>query len=491
MIKKLINSKNFLITSFTLVVSMFLSIICLIPNDYWWHFKAGEYMVKTKSIPFTDVFSWYGIENNLYWSSHEWLSEVVYYLVGNAFGFIGITIFIFLCVAGLFMILYKGNENDYKENFGFTLFWVLLGLTTFFYLISPRPHMISFMFLALTICFLYDYRNNENSKKIWGLPIISLLWVNFHGGSSNLIYILPILFIVTGLFEFRISSIVFDKLSKKQIKTLFIVAIVSLLVLAINPHGVSMIIYPYENMNDATMLAFIGEWRSPNLKNILDFCFVLPIIIPVLILIKSKKDILFVDLLLIGAFSYLTLKSIRFAAFMYIASSFIIFRYLDGIDFKSIKYIRDSNFKDFAFYVFKRLYLILIGSLLLFNVLVLFTNPIAENFSRDGLPVEIIEKIKEENPKQLFNHYNYGGYLIYNDIKPLIDGRADMYSKTLLKDYVNLINKSDSTLLDRYDFDYFLLPKGSGIDNYIKSHSEKYEVILEKDDCVFYKTINN
>ena len=156
------------------------------------------------------------------------------------------------------------------------------------------------------------------------LPLISLLWVNFHGGSSNLPYILTIIFIITGLFEFKFSNITFDKISKKQIKTYFIVGALSFLVLALNPHGLSMISYPYVNMNDTVMLNLIGEWRSPDIKNFTDIVFVLPIVIAVLVFFKSKKEILFIDLVLIGAFSYLSLKSIRFVAFMYIPSLYYL-----------------------------------------------------------------------------------------------------------------------------------------------------------------------
>ena len=46
-------------------------------NDYWWHFKIGEYITNTGEIPKTGVFSWYAIENNLKWISHEWGFEYI------------------------------------------------------------------------------------------------------------------------------------------------------------------------------------------------------------------------------------------------------------------------------------------------------------------------------------------------------------------------------------------------------------------------------
>ena len=40
-----------------------------------------------------------------------------------------------------------------------------------------------------------------------------------------------------------------------------------------------------------------------------------------------------------------------------------------------------------------------------------------------------ISVLKKEEPKRLFNYYDYGAYLIYKDIPVFIDGRADLYSK--------------------------------------------------------------
>ena len=487
MIRKLVNSKSFLVSFLLIVISIVMPILFLVPNDYWWHYKAGEYIVQNKTIPFIDVFSWYGIENNLYWSSHEWLSEVVYYLVGRFTGNFGVIAFVTLCLMALFFILYKGNKKEYEKNLAFTLIWSIVGFTSFIYLISPRPHMISFIFFALTVYLLYEYRNNENSKKIWLLPLISLLWVNFHGGSSNLPYILTIIFIITGLFEFKFSNITFDKISKKQIKTYFIVGALSFLVLVLNPHGLSMISYPYVNMNDTVMLNLIGEWRSPDIKNFTDIVFILPIVIAVLVFFKSKKEILFIDLVLIGAFSYLSLKSIRFVAFMYIVSSFILFRYLDEEKLINFKFKNVIDLNKYSFYILKRLYLILIGIISVFLILIIPTNPIGDRFNSDIIDKEIIETIKKENPQKLFSHYNYGGYLIYNDIKPLIDGRADMYSGTLLNDYANFTKKLDDKLLEKYDFDYYLIPKDTLIDNYIQSNLDEFEKLIEKDKCILYK----
>ena len=103
--------------------------------------------------------------------------------------------------------------------------------------------------------------------------------------------------------------------------------------------------------------------------------------------------------------------------------------------------------------------------------------------------IEIIEK---ENPKRLFNMYEYGGELIYNDISVFIDGRADLYSKYNFKDYLDIANLNNDykKLIDKYDFDYLLINKKANIYYYLKDNNE-YDNIYENKNLILYKkTVN-
>src|SRR5438128_416163 len=45
--------------------------------DYWWHYKTGEYIVMTHSIPHHDFFT--STADGRPWVAHEWLSEALIY----------------------------------------------------------------------------------------------------------------------------------------------------------------------------------------------------------------------------------------------------------------------------------------------------------------------------------------------------------------------------------------------------------------------------
>ena len=83
--------------------------------------------------------------------------------------------------------------------------------------------MISFSFLALTIYLYMDLFKNENSKKIYFIPLLSIIWSNVHGGSSSLVYLFGLVFVFAGLFKFNFSKIESSRISKKQVIKYFII----------------------------------------------------------------------------------------------------------------------------------------------------------------------------------------------------------------------------------------------------------------------------
>lgn len=444
--------------------------------DYWWHVKAGEYIVNNKTIPFTDVFSWIGIQENMHWYSHEWLTEVVLYLHNVLFGKYGGYIFSIVCLDILVVLLFVMNKRQYFKNFKVAIVWVIFGTIIVSPFVTARPHMISFILLAITMYLLNGYRKDESTKKIWLIPLISLLWANFHGGSSNMPYVLCFMYIITGLFDFKFGRIEGIKLSLKQIKTYLSVAVLSIGAIAINPHGIDMIKYPYVNMNNSYMLSIISEWRCPDLKTFSDMpIFILIFALIFIAFILNEKAVDFTDLGLVGAFMFLTLKSIRFSILLYIVASFVMF-----------KYINECKDKDFI----KQLTipLGLIGIVLIIFSTVIFGEK--SEFMKKPVSDEIISVLKAENPQSLYNEYDIGGYLIYNDIKVFVDGRADLYTDGgTLKDAIDLANmlKNPEDIIDKYNFDYFVIYKGYPIDYYLESNDEEYSKIADDGDFVIYK----
>lgn len=454
-------NKKIVIILLLAAVSLFLTICISVGYDYYWHISAGKYMVNNHTILAKDIFSW--IMYNKTWISHEWLFEIIIYTLKLIFNNYSIIIYCFINNFILLLIIFMNNKN-YNKNTIFTLLWLLLFIIINCNSNIPRPYLLSNNFLAITIYLLYDLLKNKDSKKIYMLPLITIIWSNVHGGSSNLSYIMVLIFILIGL----VSKNKYTK-DVLQIKKYLIVLVLCIIFININPHGFKILIYPYQNIINNVMISNITEWQSilkisPN--NYIYFLFIIFISI---IIIRNKEKTKLIDLSLLIIFIIMGIKSMRFSNYLYIVSSFFIFDY--------IKEKKDDNSTNL---------LLLISSIILIIIFIINIPNIEKKIIKEYIPNNMISKIKEVKPKRLFNLYDYGGYLINNNIKVFIDGRADLYSNCNYKDYINISNNINTEkLIDKYNFDYFLVDKNYSIYNYLKNND--YIKILDNGNIVLYK----
>ena len=448
--------------SFALMVSF------VVEPDYLWHIKAGEYMFKHGVLK-KDIFSWY--VSGKYWMSHEWLFEIIIYTLKLLFGKMHSFIYCFFSLLSLLLIIYYVNRDKMIKNIPYTLLFLLLFSIISFSFIQVRPHMISNIFVALTIYILYDLYNNKDSKKIYILPIITILWANIHGGSSNLSYLLCLVFFISGLVSFSFKKIEAKKFDKIQLKKYILVMFLCMISVCINIHGFKMFIYPYTNLLDNVMIKNISEWQSTSLHESYHIVYYICLLFFIFTMLFSNKKIVFIDFVLLGFCAYLGLKSIRFWFYTPIIMSFFTFNY-----------VKERKVDSGTSLIFIILIILCLGVFIGNN-----KNIINPKYSLD-LDKDIVDILKKEKPKRLFNIYDFGGELIYNDIPVFVDGRADLYSKYNYRDYLDISNLNGNfiKLINKYDFDYLLVRRKMSLDYYLLD-SNKYEVIYKNKKLVLYK----
>ena len=461
-------------------------------NDFWWHIKVGEWVTIHKKIPTTDIFSWYGTVNKIPWTAHEWLSDVIYYQIYNTFGELGIYIVSVTLALLMEWLLYRKSKEFFEKNVLISgLFFILYAVVTsiFFY---GRPHMISFFLLYFELDCLYSFYDNRKSKKIFFVPLIACIWSNIHGGSSNLSYILCIIFLICGALNIKWGCIRCIRESKDYLLKMGCTTIASIAAILINPIGYKVLTYPYSSMADKFQMSVISEWAPPDAKNIGNLVlFFLPIVLFLLCMFAEKELIRMIDLVIMGVFVLLFFRSLRFIALWYIAVPFCGFRYLIPCRLKEVKKIWHK--------------LCLIGFICVLVIpLVMSLNSIKVTYNKGNLisktlSDDMVEVVKRENPQRIYNDYNYGETLIYNDIKVFIDARADLYiTDNLLKDAISLMQLTTTDaetlefnaedMISKYDFDGFLIAKTRPLYTYLRSHPDKY--IFVEDDAVsgYFKT---
>ncbi|MDB5084373.1 MAG: hypothetical protein JWN30_1259, partial [Bacilli bacterium] len=170
-------------------------------SDTLWHLLAGNYMLANQVILKTDIFSWTMIGKP--WFPAEWLYEVVIAFLNLHFGAKGLIVLHALATAVQMGILYR-----LSRQIGASSWWsgfVAGGLT---YSMSPyitlRPQVFSYLLFTWMLSILLQ--RFKRPLVVYLLPVLSLIWVNFH-----LSFILLILWVgfewVIGFFRLRIGRL--------------------------------------------------------------------------------------------------------------------------------------------------------------------------------------------------------------------------------------------------------------------------------------------
>lgn len=454
----------------------FLSLLLIMPiagDDYWWHTKVGEWIIENKKVPKTGIFSWYANENNLSWFAHEWLAEVVLYLFYLLFGENGGVFYLLVTLLLISTLLYCYNYKGYLKNLIFSCIWVAFGFFAIGTISTARPHMLTISLFAILIHICEQMKKDINYKWYLLYPIITLIWANYHGGSSNITYIIPIMYFITTCFNFKFGRIEGVKVKKNY--RYLILGLLNFLTLFINPRTYQLIYYPYSYTSEHAQ--YILEWKAPSLTNG-GFAIVLVIFI-CLIFFITKQKLLFSDLALVGCFMLLTLKSIRFDAWLYVATTMVIFKY--------IKELKDKSVYKYLSYEF-----LILGIAFLCYSSYCISN--GTTYIEKSVSDEAIKVLKNEKYNHLMNFYDYGSYLIYKDIDVFIDGRADMYSgynfKQEAEGTIFTYDYSPKQFIKEFDFDMFIVPKESYISYYLQNNKDKYKELYSDDDLKIFKEKN-
>lgn len=464
---------------FTFIMGLLMAFEPITDNDYFWHVVIGNWIHNNKAIPNKALFSWWGLEQNYEWTSHEWLTELIMYKLGDI-GCIVIMLIIFLL---LYFLMYKMLKIDFKKLFDVKLIYLLL-MTVFFKVTGPRPYIISLLFFAYLIYVLFSYLDKDKKifdKLIWTLPIMQILWANLHGGSSSMPYVFIIGVLLSDLFlklfkikDTRWASYLLDK---QQIKTLLINLLLIVIATCINPVGYKLLLYPFTNMADTNMIDLILEWKSPSFHGLLGIYIFIMVAVPVFNMIFTKKNFKLYEIAIFALLFYMALKSQRFIGMFGIYSTWIIGKYL-FFDEKVYEIIK-KPFKKYE-KIFTYSFVTLLILILCFTAHLQISNfKIVDNHGYYS--DEAIKYVISAKPQRMYNDFGNGGYLLYklnqfkalDDINIFIYGLGDVFSNNILPDSKALYNISSDPekIIEKYNFDLILTVSRSPLCYYLKQNS--------------------
>jgi hypothetical protein len=398
-------------------------------SDFWWHLKTGQYIVEHHALPVPDPFAFTtagatlaypGEEITRHFNlTHEWLAQVIFYLVWRAGGFGVVVLFraalltAFCALAGL--VAWRRCGGFYRS---LAAACAAAGMAIPFAL--DRPYLITFLLLAATMAIL------EFRRWLWLLPPLFLIWANCHGG-----YFLG--WVVLAAYSAEALWL------RSNDWVLWAASAASFLVSGINPNGfrVLQVLRYYRNSYETSRLL---EWASPRWFALSGFTVLL--FGAAIVLLWARRKVRPVDWLLFAAFAAAALSAQRNTLLIGLIAPIVIVSY---VPWKRTL----PRLLPFAASV------LAIGAAFAFSWSSAFQLRAAEwRYPAGAADFLLAHHIRGP----IFNTYEYGGYLIWRlwpEQRVFIDGRS--LSESLFQDYGRILYNHDESggknaqqLLDQY-----------------------------------------
>jgi hypothetical protein len=428
-------------------------------TDTWWHLAAGRVTAESGHILQADLFSHtrYGAR----WVNHSWLSQVLLYGLFDVFSYVGLGVWIGVVVTAAFAFVYLQMEGGVFTR----AFILVLAAATSAVIWSARPQLFSFLLTAVVGWVLYQYKWRGRNR-LWLLPLLFVLWVNLHAGYA--LGFIVIVGFVAGevlnhlLVQFAPADDPAPVVGWRGLGLVVGVTLLSALLLVINPNGPRMWTYYLETVRIGALQDFIQEWQSPDFHPLHAQPFIWLLLATMAAMGLSERRVDGVDLALVGGMAYAALLAWRNVGPFALVAAPALSRHVTSLLSARHSSARRRPSVQRALLNWGVVLVIVVATA--FRVYLPLRPGSDEALQREGLPVDAVEWLQGRRPAgQLFNHYNWGGYLIWRlwpEQLVFVDGRTDLYGDGFLRRYaaVQAARPGFEEVLEAHEVELVMMP---------------------------------
>jgi hypothetical protein len=472
-------------------------------TDTWWHLKSGKLMWESGQVLRADPFS--HTVHGQPWIDHGWLVQILLWPVYQALSMSGLALLLALVITASFALVYLQCEAKAFVAAVFTLLAAVASSVIW----AMRPQIITFLLAAIFAYLLDRYKRSGSTRWLWPLPFLMVLWVNCHGGFVVGFLLIGCYLVGETLNRLGASASPNhrspeDKRGQTRIFPLVIAMLVCIPAVLVNPNTVKMIPYAYQTVSIGQLQDFIQEWATPDFHNVQFHPFIWLLLSTLAAMGLSRRRADWTDLTLVSLFGYLGLLAARNIALFALVAPPVLTRHavaaLDDLAMMprlswlaALTHTLPSPRPRHAQALFNTLLLVLVvigaGAKVGLD-LARIEDPEVWGL---GLPLEAAEYLQAHKlPGQMFNTYNWGGYLIWSlfDDKPVfVDGRTDLYAfhSQVLADYsqVHWIRPGWEQVLDKYDIGYVITER-TGLLDMMLAEKGSWDVVYQDGLAVVY-----
>jgi hypothetical protein len=419
--------------------------------DYWWHVRTGQYIVETGTLPRAEIYS-YTVPDRP-WVTHEWLAEVLLYVVQQRFGYVG-NVVLFAALAALTALVVYATcrvRGLGEPSAAMLMLWAVgIGMGS----ANVRPQLLTTLMLAVCALLLTLYLRGQ-TRAIWPYPLLMALWVNLHGG-----YVIGLVLLGLTVVGQGVAWVLGRPVA--PLRPLVLIALLSGMATLISPHGLEAIWYPFTYVgSENPSMRYIAEWQSVDFHRSGSLIFAGSVLLAI-VLGVGRRPLGPTEALWVVALALMALQSVRHLALYGVVAIPLLAARLQA----EIPMLRGT----LATWRRPKLLVViwpLVAILLLRLAFVgggwehaqVGREPTARTY-----PAGAVDYLRTHDlPGNLFSSYHWGGYLIYElypERSVFIDGRMDLYDDVIVP-YLKVmgLNPGWRHVLDEYDVRLILVEK--------------------------------
>jgi hypothetical protein len=224
--------------------------------DFWWHLRTGQLILDGHALIQTDPYTYTAVGHH--WTMHEWLTEVLFAGL-NFLGGLSLIVVVLSITTWLGLLAVLQRALLRRPGYVAAGLGLLLATIAGYPVWGPRAQMITFALTCLVL-YLAERQLTRGGRLIWLLVPLFLVWSNLHSGFIIGAAFLGVITVVEGVL-WKLGR---SEVDPQRLRTLAMVLVACLAVVALNPNGLNIYLYPFETQGSAAQQSMILEWHSPD-----------------------------------------------------------------------------------------------------------------------------------------------------------------------------------------------------------------------------------
>jgi hypothetical protein len=409
-----------LIILYALPAGLTLTSASIVDHDIWSHIRTGQWIVAHGWVPYADWFSSYGMGKP--WVAYSWLFELLIYGVFSRLGLLGLLVYVYVLVLSITAVLHSFVRKLVTEV-AHAVVLTALALFAMLPLYTPRPWLFTILFFAIELNILVGVRHSRRYRVLLFLPLLFALWANLH---IQFIYGLFVL----GLFALedplnrlahRRTAVNEEQDKPLPVRRMALITAACLIVTLVNPYHFRIYLVVLDYVRQPGLYNLIREYAAMNFRTAPNW-FVLFFTLGATFALGRHRVVspFWILLVLVGAL--VSFRSARDAWFVVTIAVVVI------CSSRSAALVNKR-------YVLSKAETLVVTAAV--GILLLLAARVAHVSEGDfqiavarTYPVEAANVVEERGyPGPLYNHYNWGGYLIWRlpRLPVSIDGRTNVH----------------------------------------------------------------